>query len=270
MVKNGFAFGFFISILTLMGCPPTPKTASNEIRVAVVEGPESEVMESIVPLAKEKFNLEVKLVKFSDYVGPNTALADGSVDINAFQTKPYLDETVKAKGYQLSIVGNTFLYPIGLYSKKYKKIEEIPNGSKIAIANDPSNEGRGLLILEKAKLITLKEGVGISATVQDIASNPKKLQIITLDAAQLPRSLEDVALSAINTNYAVPAGLNPVRDALFVESKDSPYMNIFVSRKENENDEKIKNLIRAYQTQATIAKADQIFKGAAIAGFEAN
>lgn len=258
----------FISLLA--ACHSESKNQSSEIRVGVVDGPEAEVMESIIPIAKEKFGLDVKLVKFSDYIGPNSALADGSLDINAFQTKPFLDETVKAKGYQLAIVGNTFLYPIGLYSKKYKKLEDVPEGSKIAIANDPSNEGRALLILEKANLIQLKKGVGILATVEDIQSNPKNLKIVTLEAPQLPRSLDDVAVSAINTNFAVPAGLNPTRDAIYVESKDSPYMNIFVSRTNNQSDEKIAKFIKAYQTKATIAKADEIFKGAAIAGFEAN
>ena len=259
---------FFTSLVFLLGCHTSQNT--NTVRVGVVDGPESDVMESVVPIAKEKYNLDVKLIKFTDYVSPNAALADGDLDVNAFQTKPYLDETVKAKGYKLAVVGKTFLYPIGLYSKKYKKLDEIPNGSKIAIANDPSNEGRALLILEKAKLIELKKDAGILATVADIVSNPKKLNIVTLDAAQLPRSLDDVAVSAINTNYAIPAGLNPTKDAIFVEPKDSPYMNLFVSREDNQKELKILNLIKAYQTKATIARADKIFQGAEIAGFDAN
>jgi YaeC family lipoprotein len=234
-----------------------------------MDGPESDVMETVIPVAKEKFGLEVHLVKFTDYVAPNVALADKSIDVNAFQHQPYLDESAKAKGFNFAVVGNTFLFPIGFYSKKIKKLEDLKDGGKVAIPNDPSNEGRTLLILQEKKLIRLKDDIGILGTVADIVENPKNLKIVTLDAAQLPRSLEDVDLAAINNNYAVPAGLIATRDALFVESTNSPYMNLIVSRVDNQKDSKVAQLVRSYQSKEVLAKSQEVFKGSAIAGFEA-
>ena len=143
---------------------------------------------------------------------PNQALEDGEIDVNAFQHYPFLLSQIKARGYSLVPVGDTFLYPMGLYSTKIKTLTDLQPESKIAIPNDPSNEARALLLLQKAGLVTLKQHVTINATPQDVVSNPKKLKLIALDAAQLPRVLNDVAIAAINTNYAVPAGLSPSTD----------------------------------------------------------
>ncbi|MCC7460166.1 MAG: MetQ/NlpA family ABC transporter substrate-binding protein [Proteobacteria bacterium] len=255
-------------LIAIVACQPKKETAANVIRVGVMDGPESDVMETVIPVAKQKFGLEVQLVKFTDYVAPNVALADKSIDVNAFQHQPYLEESVKAKGFNFAVVGNTFLFPIGFYSKKIKKIEELKDGAKIAIPNDPSNEGRTLLILQEKKLIELKDGVGILGTVADISKNPKNLKIVTLDAAQLPRALDDVDVAAINNNYAVPAGLVATRDALMVESISSPYMNLIVSRADNQKDAKVAQLVQSYQSKEVLAKSQEVFQGSAVPGFE--
>jgi D-methionine transport system substrate-binding protein len=149
-----------------------------------------------------------------------------------------------------------------------KSLSNLSVGAEIAIPNDPSNEARALLLLQKAGLITLKSNVDINATIEDVVSNPKKFKLVALDAAQLPRVLDDVALAAINTNYAIPAGLSPAKDALFAEKTDSPYVNLFVTRSVNKNLKKINELVEAYQSAPVVQKAQQLFGDSAISGFE--
>lgn len=170
-------------------------------------------------VAKEKYNLDVELVTFTDYVTPNAALDDGSIDANAFQHKPYLDKQIADRGYKLAIVGNTFVYPIAGYSKQIKSVDELQDGARIAVPNDPTNLGRSLLLLQQQGLLKLREDVGLLATVRDIVENPKKLEILELDAAQLPRSLDDVALSIINTTYASSINLTPEKMASSLKTK---------------------------------------------------
>ncbi|MCX7125717.1 MAG: MetQ/NlpA family ABC transporter substrate-binding protein [Gammaproteobacteria bacterium] len=171
--------------------------------------------------------MSAQLQVLKHYSTPNQALEDGDLDANAFQHYPFLLSQIKAHGYSFAPVGDTFLYPMGLYSKKVNQLSDLKEGAKVAIPNDPSNEARALLLLQKAGLITLKPKATINATIQDVESNPKQLKLVSLDAAQLPRVLEDVAVAAINTNYAIPAGLSPSH-ALFSEQSDSPYMNLIV------------------------------------------
>lgn len=156
---------------------------------------------------------------FTDYVTPNAALDDGSIDANAFQHKPYLDKQIADRGYKLAIVGNTFVYPIAGYSKQIKSVDELQDGARIAVPNDPTNLGRSLLLLQQQGLLKLREDVGLLATVRDIVENPKKLEILELDAAQLPRSLDDVALSIINTTYASSINLTPEKMASSLKIK---------------------------------------------------
>ena len=198
---------------------------------------------------------------------PNQALADDDIDANAFQHYPYLLSQIKAHGYSFVAVGNTFLYPMGLYSRTVKTLSDLPVGAKIAVPNDPSNEARALLLLQKAGLIGLKAHVTIDATTHDIISNPKHFKIVALDAAQIPRVLEDVSLAAINTNYATPAGLSPAKNALYEEKTDSPYMNLIVARAADRNETKIKELVVAYQSKPVLLEAKKLFGDTAIAGF---
>lgn len=189
------------------------------MKIGVMAGAEAQVAEVAAKVAKEKYNLDVELVTFTDYVTPNAALDDGSIDANAFQHKPYLDKQIADRGYKLAIVGNTFVYPIAGYSKQIKSVDELQDGARIAVPNDPTNLGRSLLLLQQQGLLKLREDVGLLATVRDIVENPKKLEILELDAAQLPRSLDDVALSIINTTYASSINLTPEKMASSLKTK---------------------------------------------------
>lgn len=241
----------------------------NTISVGIVSGPERELAETAKKVAKERYGLEVQLVTFNDYVVPNEALNNGDIDANAFQHVPYLQTQSSQRGYQLEVVGNTFVYPIIAYSKKISSLSELKTGSTIAIPNDPTNGGRALLLLEKQRLITLKPGVGILPKVIDIASNPKDLRILELEAPQLPKVLDDneVTIAIINNNFAAQAGLDPEKNGLFREDSDSPYVNVIVARTDNKDEEKIKKFVQAYQSEEVVETAQKLFKGQAIKGW---
>lgn len=252
--------------IALTGCGE--KTVDmNKIKVGVIAGAEEQVAEVAARIAKERYNLDVQLVTFSDYVTPNAALNDGSIDANAFQHKPYLDRQIADRGYKLAIVGNTFVYPIAGYSKQITTLDELANGSRVAVPNDPTNLGRSLLLLQQQGLITLRDDIGLLATVRDITDNPKNLRIMELDAAQLPRALDDVTLAIINTTYASSINLTPEKDGIFVEDKDSPYVNLLVARQDNVNAENVQNFLKAYQTDQVYKAASEIFQGGAVKGW---
>ncbi|MCG6262170.1 MetQ/NlpA family lipoprotein adhesin IlpA [Vibrio vulnificus] len=254
------------STLVLAGCGEKAVDTS-KVKVGVMAGAEAQVAEVAAKVAKEKYGLDVELVTFTDYVTPNAALDDGSIDINAFQHKPYLDRQVEDRGYKLTIAGNTFVYPIAGYSKQVKSVEELADGVRIAVPNDPTNLGRSLLLLEQQGLIKLRPEVGLLATVRDIVENPKNITIVELDAAQLPRSLDDVALSVINTTYASSINLTPEKDGVFLEDKESPYVNLIVARQDNVQNENVQNFVKAYQTEEVYTAAKEIFKGGVVKGW---
>jgi len=254
------------SALVLAGCGEKEADTS-KIKVGVMAGAEAQVAEVAAKVAKEKYGLDVELVTFTDYVTPNAALDDGSIDINAFQHKPYLDQQVADRGYKLTIAGNTFVYPIAGYSKQVKAVDEIQDGARIAVPNDPTNLGRSLILLEQQGLLKLRENVGLLATVRDIVENPKNITIVELDAAQLPRSLDDVALSVINTTYASSINLTPQKDGVFVEDKESPYVNLIVSREDNAQAENVQNFVKSYQTEEVYTAASDIFQGGVVKGW---
>ncbi|MGR5530972.1 MetQ/NlpA family lipoprotein [Vibrio alfacsensis] len=254
------------STLALVGCGDK-QSNENSIKVGVMAGAEAQVAEVAKKVAKEKYNLDVELVTFTDYVTPNAALDDGSIDANAFQHKPYLDQQVEDRGYKLVTVGNSFVYPIAGYSKQVKSVDEIEDGARIAVPNDPTNLGRSLLLLEQQGLIELRDGADLLATVRDIVGNPKNLTIVELDAAQLPRSLDDVAVSIINTTYASSIDLTPERDGLFVEDKESPYVNLIVAREDNAQATNVQNFVKAYQTEEVHQAAKETFKGGVVKGW---
>jgi D-methionine transport system substrate-binding protein len=254
------------SALVLAGCGEQAADTS-KIKVGVMAGAEAQVAEVAAKVAKEQYGLDVELVTFTDYVTPNAALDDGSIDINAFQHKPYLDQQVADRGYKLTIAGNTFVYPIAGYSKQVQSVDEIQDGARIAVPNDPTNLGRSLLLLEQQGLLKLRENVGLLATVRDIVENPKNITIVELDAAQLPRSLDDVALSVINTTYASSINLTPQKDGVFVEDKESPYVNLIVAREDNVQAENVQNFVNAYQTDEVYQAASDIFQGGVVKGW---
>lgn len=236
------------------------------IKVGATPEPHAKILEFVKEkLAAEGVNLEV--IVFNDYVQPNVQVYEKQLDANFFQHVPYLDEFNAEKGYDLVKVTGVHIEPIGAYSSKISAIEELKDGAKVAIPNDATNGGRALALLAKHNLITLKDGVGILATVQDIADNPKKLEIVELEAATLPRVLPDVDVAVINTNYALEAGLVPTRDALFIEESDSPYVNILVSRPDNKDDEAIRKLAAALNSAEVKQFIEETYEGAVVPAF---
>ncbi|MBV7559568.1 methionine ABC transporter substrate-binding lipoprotein MetQ [Enterobacter sp. ENT02] len=267
-LKTLAAVGALIGSLALVGCGQDEKD-SNHIKVGVIVGAEQQVAEVAQKVAKEKYGLDVELVTFNDYVLPNEALSKGDIDANAFQHKPYLDQQIKDRGYKLVAAGNTFVYPIAGYSKKIKSLDELQPGSQVAIPNDPTNLGRSLLLLQKVGLIKLKDGVGLLPTALDVIENPKNLKLVELEAPQLPRSLDDaqIALAVINTTYASQIGLTPAKDGIFVEDKDSPYVNLIVTREDNKDAENVKKFVQAYQSDEVYQEANKVFNGGAVKGW---
>ncbi len=247
-------------IVSLLACSkPSPDT----LVIGTISGPETELVEAARQVAHKEYGLTIKIVEFSDYNLPNEALQDGSLDANIYQHMPYLKSAMKTHGYDFEVIGKTFVYPTGIYSNKHNSLKELPENATVAIPNDPSNEARALVLLEKAGLIRLK-GDSHTASTQDIASNPKKIRFKELDAAQLPRVLPDVDAAVINTNFALPAGLKPSRDALFTETKDSPYANIVVIKRSSPKKEQLKKFVKALHSKEVKKKAQSIFGDAAI------
>lgn len=251
--------------ITLAACHG--KEAKNTIKVGTIAGPETQLMDVAIKVAKKRYGLHVVDVPFSDYNTPNAALNDGSLDANMFQHLPYLKAQVRARGYKIVSIGKTFVYPMGIYSKKITQLSQLKNGDKVAIPNDPSNEARALLLLQKAKLIRLKASASFNATPIDVVKNPKHLQFVELGAAQLPRSLGDVTIAAINTNYAIPAGLSPHKNALLLEGSSSPYANIVASREDNKNDPRLKQLVSALHSKEVLQASKRLFGDGAIPAF---
>ncbi|HSV60263.1 MAG TPA: MetQ/NlpA family ABC transporter substrate-binding protein [Variovorax sp.] len=236
------------------------------LKVGVTAGPHAQILEQVKKVA-ERDGLKIQVIEFSDYVQPNAALAAGDLDANSYQHKPYLDQQVKDRGYKLVSVGYTVNFPLGLYSKKVKKLQDLKEGARFGIPNDPTNGGRALLVLQDQGLIKLKPGAGLKATPLDVVENPKKLKFVELDAAQLPRSLDDLDASAINTNYALSAGLNPGKDAIAQESAKSPYVNLLAVREVDQGKPWVARLVRAYHSDEVRQYIQTEFKGAVLAGF---
>lgn len=243
-----------------------PAAQAEKLTVAATPVPHAELLEFVKPaLAKQGVELEIKV--FTDYVQPNLQVAQKQLDANFFQHKPYLDEFNSQRGTNLVEVGAIHVEPFGAYSKKFKSKDELPQGATVAIPNDPSNGGRALLLLADAGLITLEEPNDILSTVRDIAENPKKLKFRELEAATLPRVLNQVDLALINTNYALEAGLQPTEDALFIEGADSPYANIVVTRADNAGSDSVQKLVEALQSDATREFIKTKYKGAIVPAF---
>jgi len=240
--------------------------SAETLSVAATPVPHAELLEFVKPaLAKEGVELQIKV--FTDYVQPNLQVAQKQLDANFFQHKPYLDEFNGNRGTHLVQVGLVHVEPFGAYSRKVKSVDALPDGATVAIPNDPSNGGRALLLLETQGLIKLKDSSNILSTARDIAENPKKLKFRELEAATLPRVLDQVDLALINTNYALEAGLNPTADALFIEGADSPYANIVVTREDNAEADSVKKLVKALQSDEVRKFIQEKYKGAIVPAF---
>lgn len=244
----------------------TEITKNTVVTVAATPVPHSEILNEIKPLlAKE--GIDLKIIEFTDYVKPNLALADKEVDATFHQHLPFLEKFNAEHNTNLVSAGNVHIEPMGVYSHKIKTLSDLPLKAKVAIPNDPSNGGRALLILQAAGLIKLKDGGTVSSTVQDITDNPKQLQFSELDAAQVPRAIDDVDIAVINTNFALEAGLNPLKDSLFLEAKDSPYANILAIRAGDESRPEIQKLLKALQSPEVKKFIEDKYKGAILPSF---
>jgi D-methionine transport system substrate-binding protein len=240
--------------------------AADELNVAATAVPHAEILEFIKPQLTEQ-GVDLKVKVFTDYVQPNIQVAEKRLDANFFQHQPYLDEFNKGKGTELVSVAGVHIEPFGAYSSRHKSLGELPNGATVVIPNDATNGGRALLLLQKAGVITLKDGAGITATPKDIAENPKDIKIRELEAATLPRVLTQVDLALINTNYALEAKLNPTEDALFIEGNDSPYVNILVARPDNKDSAAMQKLIEALHSEEVKQFINEKYKGAVVPAF---
>lgn len=264
----------FMVVMAVAGCGKSdaPQTdqksaeAKTTIKVGATAVPHAEILAVVKPLL-EKEGIQLNIVEFSDYVQPNLAVSDGELDANFFQHTPYLEKFCAERNLDLVNVAGIHIEPMGIYSKTVKQLDEVKDGAKVGIPNDPTNGGRALALLEKAGVLKLKQGVGIHATAADVAENPKNLKISELEAAQLPRSLDDLDLAVINTNYALEADLVPAKDALFIEQNDSPYVNILVSRADNQKNPEIQKLAQALKSEEVKKFINEKYKGAIVPAF---
>lgn len=236
------------------------------ISVGATPVPHAEILEFVKPLVAEK-GVDLQIVEFNDYVQPNLATDDGELNANYYQHRPYLETFIKDHGVNLVEVCGVHIEPMGVYSKSIKSLEELPEGATVAIPNDPTNGGRALLLLASAGVITLADPTDITCTVMDITENPKDLDIRELEAAQLPRSLDDVTAAVINTNYAMAAGMVPGRDAILIEGADSPYVNILVANPDSAKLPDMKILQEALNSPETRKFIEEKYQGAILPAF---
>ncbi len=234
-------------------------------------GENTEQWEPVIEsLAKDNITLE--LVKFADYSLPNQALADGEIDLNAFQHYAYLNNEIADKGLELTVIGETIIAPLGLYSDKIANVNELKDGDTIAIPNDATNGGRSLKVLEAAGVIKVNPEAGYTPVLSDITENPLNLEFIEVEAANTPSLLADVAAAIINGGHAVDNGLFPQEDAIYLETvqegSDNPYINIIVARTEDKDNELYKRVVNEYRTDAVAKVIEEVYKGAYIPTWE--
>lgn len=236
------------------------------LKIGVTAGPHAQIFEQVKKVA-EKDGLKIQVVEFSDYIQPNAALAAGDLDANSYQHKPFLDQQVKDRGYKLVSAAYTVNFPIGIYSKKVKNLKDLKVGARFGVPNDPTNGGRVLLLLQEKGLIKLRPEAGLKATPLDVIDNPKKIKFVELEAAQLARSLDDLDVSAVNTNFALSAGLNPGKDAIALEAAQSPYVNLLAVREQDKDKPWVAKLVKAYHSEEIRKFIQTEFKGSVLAGF---
>ncbi|MCS4230145.1 D-methionine transport system substrate-binding protein [Stenotrophomonas maltophilia] len=264
MIKKSVLLSLFAAI-ALAGCGKSGEP-SQKLIVAATAVPHAEILEVVKPMLKEQgVDLDVRV--FNDYVQPNDQLVQKQVDVNYFQTEPYLDAYNRDRKSDLVTVAGVHIEPFGAYSRKVKSLDELREGADVVIPNDPSNNSRALILLHNAGVIQLQDPKNALATQRDIIANPKNLKFRELDSAMLPRVLDQVDLALINTNYALDAGLNPTQDALAIESKDSPYVNFLVARPDNKDDPRVQKLAQALTSPQVKEFIAQKYKGAVLPAF---
>ena len=262
-------------VFTLAGCgdkAPAEKaaapaqTAAVELKIGVSPVPHADIINFVAPTL-EKEGVKVKVIEFNDYVQPNLALSEKELDANFFQHKPYLDTFSKEHKLNLAVLAAVHLEPMGVYSKSIKNVADLPDGAKIAVPNDPTNGGRALKVLETAGILKVRPEAGILASPADIVDNPKHVKIVEVEAAQLPRALDDVDAAVINSNYALAAKRNPTKDAIAIESKDAPYANVVVVRAGDENRPELQKLKNALLTPEVKKFLEEKYQGAVVPAF---
>lgn len=276
LLKITLSAALIIGLLALTGCQSnkpanttaeaSPTTELQVLKIGASPMPHAEILNLVKEDLKSE-GIDLQIVEFTDYVKPNLSLNDGEIDANFFQHVPYQDSFNKDHSTEIVSVGTVHVEPLGLYSKKIKSIEDLPEGAQIAIPSDAVNGGRALILLASKGLITLADGAGLEATEKDIATNPKKFKFIAVEAAQLPRVLEDVDASIINGNYALEASLNPLKDAILLEGADSPYANIISVKKGNETDPRVIKLLKALQSEKVKTYIESHYNGGVVPAF---
>lgn len=236
------------------------------LTVAASPTPHAQILEQCVPILAEQ-GIDLVINEYSDYVVPNTAVEDGDEDANYFQHIPYLEEFNASRGTHLVDVASVHIEPMGIYPGKTTSLEDLPDGASIAVPNDPTNEGRALLLLEAQGLITLTDSSNLSSTPKDIAENPKNLTFVEVEAATIPSIVSEVDLAVINSNYALGAGLNPTTDSLAIESSDSPYVNVLVVKEGNEDNPAVQALVEALHSDTVRTYIEDTFDGAVVPAF---
>ncbi|AGH81654.1 ABC transporter substrate binding protein [Psychromonas sp. CNPT3] len=261
MGKDKLIYRCFLSCSLLLSLVACNQGDEQLLKVGATVGPHAQVIEAVVIEARKQ-GLNVKLVEFSDFIAPNAALASGDIDLNSYQHLPFLLNYNKHNETHLISLGSSILMRMGIYSSKYSAVNELPDNALIAIPNDPTNAGRGLLLLADAKLITLKENVGYQATLNDIKTNPKHFRFIEIEAAQLPRSLEDVDAATITMNYVMSAGLDPNKQGIYLEPKTAPLaVMIIAARRADKNNATYKKFVEIYHSKPIRDFIKKTFKG---------
>ena len=245
---------------------PAETTEPVVLNVAASSTPHAEILEQVVDVLAEQ-GIDLQIHEYGDYVVPNTAVEEGEEDANYFQHIPYLESFNEKEGTHLVSVGGIHIEPMGVYAGKTASLEELPDGAEIAVPNDPTNEGRALLLLEAQGLIKLADSSNLEATPNDIVENPKNLTFKELEAAMIPNAVDEVDLSVINVNYALEAGFNPTEDALAIEDADSPYVNIVAVKEGNENNPAVLALVEALQSDAVRDFINETYGGAVVPAF---
>lgn len=267
-MKKFLTIGLIIvlSLSVLTGCGGGKSSEPGKIKIGVSPDPHAKLVALIVDDLKAE-GIELEIVEFTDYITPNLSLNSGELDANFFQHEPYFNDFKEKENLDLVSIGKVHVEPMALYSKVFKSVDELKDGAEIAIPNDTVNGGRALLLLEANGLIKLKDGVVVEATENDIVDNPKNLKIKALEAAYLPITLEDVDGAVINGNYALDAGLNPVRDGLLVEGGESPYANLIAVRAGEEKEEKFAKLLKTLQSEKVKKYIEDNYDGGVVPAF---
>ncbi|GLI84581.1 MetQ/NlpA family ABC transporter substrate-binding protein [Rossellomorea marisflavi] len=248
------------------GCSSSASKDETKVKIGV-SGSDNRIWDFVAKKAKKE-GIDIEIVRFSDYVQPNLALEEGELDANAFQTISYFNEFKKEHDLDLTPIGTTVIAPLGLYSEKYKSVDDIPDGAKIAVPNEATNMGRAFLLLQEAGLIELPEDFDGNGSLDKIKKNPKNIEIVPVVAGQTPRVLPDVAASIINNGIAVDAGFNPVKDSIFHEDDTAtPYINIIAARTEDKDNKTLKKIVELYQEEDTADFIEKEYNGSTIPTF---